>query len=288
MALKFLSTPLKIFTTRTALSEYLSIEREQGKSVGFVPTMGALHEGHLSLIRTAAEKSDLVVVSIFVNPTQFNDLNDLKKYPRPIESDLKKLKSVKCDVLFMPEVSEMYSGDEVWEPQLDGLDTILEGKQRTGHYKGVTQIVKKLLDVVNPNMVFFGQKDYQQFLIISKMVSNSGMNMEIVMCPTVREKDGLAMSSRNIHLSDEEHQVALTLSRVLKQAKTDFTTLPISEIKAKAIKTLTSTPGLTLEYFEICDGSSLQPVITKDSDSIIALMAARVGPTRLIDNIIIR
>ena len=283
-----MSTPLKIFTTRTALSEYLSVEREQGKSIGFVPTMGALHEGHLSLIRTAAEKSDLVVVSIFVNPTQFNDINDLKKYPRPIESDLEKLKSVKCDVLFMPEVSEMYSGDEIWEPQLDGLDTILEGKQRTGHYKGVTQIVKKLLDVVNPNLVFFGQKDYQQFLIISKMVSNSGMNMEIVMCPTVREKDGLAMSSRNIHLSDAEHQVALTLSRVLKQAKTDFTTLSIPEVKAKAIKTLKSTPGLTLEYFEICDGSTLQPVLTKDSDSIIVLMAARVGPTRLIDNIIIR
>ncbi|HEY0771884.1 MAG TPA: pantoate--beta-alanine ligase, partial [Sphingobacteriaceae bacterium] len=163
-----------------------------------------------------------------------------------------------------------------------------EGTQRTGHYKGVTQIVKKLLDVVNPNMVFFGQKDYQQFLIISKMVSNSRMNMEIVMCPTVREKDGLAMSSRNIHLSDEEHQVALTLSRVLKQAKTDFTTLSIPEVKAKAIKTLTSTPGLTLEYFEICDGSNLQPVITKGSGSIIALMAARVGTTRLIDNIIIR
>lgn len=288
MALHFFITLLKIFTTRKVLSDYLSSERQNGKTIGFVPTMGALHEGHLSLIKNAEERTDLIVVSIFVNPTQFNDLNDLRKYPRPLDADLEKLKTVKCDVLFMPEVDEMYSGNEHWEPDLEGLDTILEGKQRAGHYKGVTQIVKKLLDVIKPDVAFFGQKDYQQFLIISKMLSKSDSNIELIMCPTVREKDGLAMSSRNIHLSDKEHQTALTLSQVLKQAKIDFGILSLPELKAKAINTLMATPGLELDYFEICDGLTLQPVITKDAKSIIALTAARIGATRLIDNIILR
>jgi pantoate--beta-alanine ligase len=288
LALHFFIRLLKIFTTRKALSDYLSSERQNGKTIGFVPTMGALHEGHLSLIKNAEDRSNLIVVSIFVNPTQFNDLNDLKKYPRPLDADLDKLKTVKCDVLFMPEVNEMYSGNEYWEPDLEGLDTILEGKQRAGHYKGVTQIVKKLMDVIKPDLAFFGQKDYQQFLIISKMLSKSDSNVELVMCPTVREKDGLAMSSRNIHLSDKEHQTALTLSQVLKQAKIDFGILTLPKLKAKAINTLVATPGLELDYFEICDGLTLQPVITKDAKSIIALTAARIGSTRLIDNIILR
>lgn len=288
MALHFFSKLLKIFTTRREVSSYLSQQREGGKSIGFVPTMGALHQGHLSLINSASEKTDLVVVSIFVNPTQFNDIQDLEKYPRPVEADLERLRTVKCDVLFMPEVDEMYTQNEVWEPDLDGLDTVLEGKQRAGHYKGVTQIVKKLLDVIKPDVAFFGQKDYQQFLIISKMVSKSGLNVDLVMSPIIREEDGLAMSSRNVHLSDQEHQTALTLSRVLEQTKSNFSKTPIAELKTNAIKTLTTTPGLALDYFEICNGETLQPVSGKDEKSIVALVAARVGATRLIDNIILR
>lgn len=279
---------LKIFTTRKALSEYLSKERDNGRSIGFVPTMGALHNGHLSLIKNAAERTDLVVVSIFVNPTQFNDVKDLIKYPRPLDEDLAKLKTVKCDVLFIPEINEMYPENEYWEPDLEGLDLILEGKHRPGHYKGVTQIVKKLFDAIKPDVAFFGQKDYQQFLIVSKMVSKSGSDIELVMCPIIREKDGLAMSSRNVYLSDQEHHMALMLFRVLEQVKKDFEIKTVAELKNNAIRSLQATAGLSPEYFEICNSTSLEPVLNKKEKNIIALVAARIGSTRLIDNIILR
>lgn len=288
MALHFFLILLKIFTTRRDLSSYLSQQREQGRSIGFVPTMGALHQGHLSLVKAAAERTDLVVVSIFVNPTQFNDVTDLERYPRPIEADIEKLRTVKCDVLFTPEVKEMYPETETWEPELDGLDLLLEGKQRAGHYKGVTQIVSKLLDVVKPDVAFFGQKDYQQFLIVSKMVAKSGLGIELVMAPIVREDDGLAMSSRNVHLSSDEHRTALALSRVLKRTKDDFNDKSIDELKANAINTLNAAPGLALDYFEICNGETLQPVHDKREKSIVALVAAHVGAIRLIDNIILK
>ncbi|HXH99686.1 MAG TPA: pantoate--beta-alanine ligase [Sphingobacteriaceae bacterium] len=279
---------MKIFTAQKTLSEYLLKEKKNGRSIGFVPTMGALHNGHLSLINGATEKTDLVVVSIFVNPTQFNDAKDLVNYPRPLDADLAKLNTVKCDVLFMPEVSEMYSENEYWEPDLDGLDIILEGKQRPGHYKGVTQIVNKLFNVVKPDIAFFGQKDYQQFLVISKLISITGSDIELVMCPIIREKDGLAMSSRNVLLSEEERQIALILSGVLNQAKKDFDDTTIVNLKSNAITSLKSTKGLSLDYFEVCDAKSLQPVINKNKKDIIALVAASIGSTRLIDNIILR
>ena len=288
MALHFFFRILKIFTTRQELSAYVSEQKEKGSSVGFVPTMGALHRGHLSLIDAAGSQTDLVVVSIFVNPTQFNDKKDLERYPRPVNADLEKLKTVKCDILFMPGVTEMYSGDEQWNPDLDGLDTVLEGEKRAGHYKGVTQIVKKLLDVVKPDKAFFGQKDFQQFLIISKMVAKSGLGTELVMCPIIREDDGLAMSSRNVHLSAGEHQTALALWLVLQKTKREFENKTIAELRADALQILNSTPGLTTDYFEICDSRSLEPVATKDTPGIIALVAAQVGSTRLIDNIILR
>jgi pantoate--beta-alanine ligase len=279
---------LEIFTTRKAVSEYLSKEKTSGKTIGFVPTMGALHPGHLSLIREASKTCDCVVVSIFVNPTQFNDVKDLENYPRPLEADLEKLRSVKCDILFMPEVKEMYQENEAWAPELGGLDTVLEGKQRPGHYQGVTQIVKKLLDVVKPDVTFFGQKDYQQFLIISKMVSSLGLSTQLVMCPIIREQDGLAMSSRNIHLSPAEHQTALVLSQVLEKTKSNFGHESIGDLKNKAVTLLEATPGLKLEYFEICNGDTLQPAVLETEKSIIALVAALVGATRLIDNIILK
>ena len=280
---------MKLFTTARDLTRYLDQERAEGKKIGFVPTMGALHEGHLSLIALARERAEIVVASIFVNPTQFNDPADLEKYPRPKEQDIEKLTRAQCDVLFMPEVREMYSEpNEHWHLDLQGLDGILEGKSRAGHYQGVTQIVKKLFDLVDPDFAFFGQKDYQQFRVVEQMVNHFQLKTQLVMCPIIREADGLAMSSRNVHLSPQEHQNALALSRVLHQAQADFADKSLMEIREEAIRQLTSSPGIDLQYFEICDGATLLPVDTKDARSIVALVAARVGQTRLIDNIILK
>ncbi|HEY1024507.1 MAG TPA: pantoate--beta-alanine ligase [Sphingobacteriaceae bacterium] len=279
---------MKRFTTRTALSKYLQKERSAGKKIGFVATMGALHAGHLSLIDLAKEKAGVVVASIFVNPTQFNDPKDLERYPRPIEQDIAKLEQAGCDVLFNPPVEEMYAEGENWHIDLKGLDTVLEGNQRPGHYQGVTQIVKKLFDVVGPDFAFFGQKDYQQFLVIREMVKTFGLKTQLVMCPIVRENDGLAMSSRNIHLSDTDRQHALALSQVLRSAKTGFESKPAQAVKEQAIAELSNSPGIDLQYFEICDGETLKPVSEKNAKSIVALVAARIGNIRLIDNIILK
>ncbi len=251
--------------------------------------MGALHEGHVSLIRQAREKAGLVVASIFVNPTQFNDPADLEKYPRPREHDIAKLTEAGCDVLFMPEVGEMYADPkEHWHIDLNGLDAVLEGKQRAGHYQGVTQIVKKLFDLVNPDYAFFGQKDYQQFRVVEEMTRQFRLPTKLVMCPIIREQDGLAMSSRNIHLSPAEHQQALALSRVLEKTRLDFGTRPVAELRANAVSELSKSPGIELHYFEICDGKTLQAVDSADAENIVALVAAKVGSTRLIDNIILK
>ena len=253
-----------------------------------MPTMGALHAGHLSLINQAIRQNNVVVCSIFVNPTQFNDPKDLAKYPRPVETDTGKLRNAGCDVLFMPEVTEMYTKDEKWQINLNGLDTILEGKIRPGHYQGVTQIVKKLFDTVNPDRAYFGQKDYQQFLVIKEMVRQYHIPLKLVMCPIVREPDGLAMSSRNIHLSAEEHEQALVLSKALNLAKELFQFKTITEIKEEVSQFLKTGQRVITEYFEICDGQTLAPVSTKDHESLVALIAARVGQVRLIDNVILQ
>ncbi|HUH33892.1 MAG TPA: pantoate--beta-alanine ligase [Daejeonella sp.] len=278
---------MKIFTTRAALSGYLSEQKASGKSVGLVPTMGALHAGHLSLISEARRASDLVVCSIFVNPTQFNDPNDLAKYPRPVEADIEKLKAAGCDVLFMPEVSEMYIKGEQWHINLNGLDNILEGKIRPGHYQGVTQIVKKLFDTVMPDKAFFGQKDYQQVKVIAELVRQYAIPLQLIMCPIIREDDGLAMSSRNVHLSADEHQRSLVLSRALKLAADIFPKRTITEVKEEVSQFVHQTAGVDLEYFEICDQMTLQPVTAKDGKPLVALIAAKVGQIRLIDNVLL-
>ena len=280
---------MEIFTTGKELVDYLDAKRSSGKKVGFVPTMGALHDGHLSLIREAQERAEIVVASIFVNPTQFNDPKDLEKYPRPKERDIEKLEAAGCDILFMPEVSEMYSPDEEeWFIDLHGLDQVLEGSLRSGHYQGVTQIVKKLFDVVQPDFAFFGQKDYQQFLVVNELVKQFAMKTQLVMCPIVREHDGLAMSSRNVHLSQKEHKDALIISKVLFETKASFDIKEIDDLKRSAESKLRAQEGLELQYFEICDGKTLTPIHDKNSSSIVALVAAKVGQTRLIDNIILK
>ncbi len=277
---------MKIFTTRKSLGEYLEQIRRAGKTIGFVPTLGALHQGHLSLIEQAQQKSDEVVCSIFVNPTQFNDPKDLEKYPRPIASDIEKLESIGCDVLFNPEVSEMYAGNEQWHLEIGELEHLLEGKFRPGHYQGVTQVVYKLFDIVKPDVAFFGQKDYQQFMVIQRMVELMHLPVKLVMCPIVREADGLAMSSRNIHLSTEDRQHALVLSRTLNWLKENFDRNKIPQLQDECAARVSAEPGVQLEYFEIADGDNLHPA-NGQNKTIVALVAAKVGNTRLIDNEII-
>ncbi|MCQ6961528.1 pantoate--beta-alanine ligase [Mucilaginibacter aquariorum] len=276
---------MKTFTTRREIREYLSTQNPA--NVGFVPTMGALHNGHLSLIAQAKSANDIVVCSIFVNPTQFNDPKDLENYPRPIESDIAKLEQAGCDVLFNPAVSEIYDNNEQWHLDIGPLEHLLEGEFRPGHYQGVTQVVYKLLDIVKPNTLYMGQKDYQQFMVVSRMVELLSIPVKMVMCPIEREPDGLAMSSRNIHLSPADRQHALILSKTLNWAKANFDSNNIPNLQQQAMDLLKTEDGVQPEYFEIVDGETLLPA-DKNSKTIVALTAARVGKTRLIDNMLIK
>lgn len=275
---------MKIFTTKNEIAQYFT--SKQGKIVGFVPTMGALHQGHISLIKQAQQNSDEVVCSIFVNPTQFNDPKDLEKYPRPIAADITMLEQSGCDILFNPTVSEIYDDNEKWHLDIGDLEHLLEGKFRPGHYQGVTQVVSKLFNIVKPDLAFFGQKDYQQFLVVSKMVDLLHMPVQMIMCPIQREIDGLAMSSRNIHLTPYDREHALILSKTLNWVKTNFDAGNIPAIKQQAESMISNEPGIELEYFEIVDGKTLHTAVA-DTHNIVALVAARAGKTRLIDNMLI-
>ena len=277
---------MKIFTNRKSLAEYLDDLRNIGKSIGFVPTMGALHQGHISLLKEAQQNSDVTVCSVFVNPTQFNDPKDLEKYPRPIASDIEKLEQAGCDILFNPEVSEMYAANEQWHLDMGELENLLEGKFRPGHYQGVTQVVFKLFDIVKPDLAFFGQKDYQQVLVVQKMIDLLHLPVKLVMCPILRETDGLAMSSRNIHLSPDDRQHALILSKTLNWLKENFDISQIRSLTSECENMIKAEPGVQLEYFEIANGENLHHA-DENTRQIVALVAAKVGNTRLIDNMII-
>ena len=277
---------MKVFKLKKELQQYLAQLRAEAKTIGLVPTMGALHQGHLSLVAIAAGQTDVVISSIFVNPTQFNDPKDLERYPRPIEQDMQKLEQAGCDILFRPEVSEMYAGNEQWHLDIGELEYLLEGKFRPGHYQGVTQVVFKLFDVVSPDVAFFGQKDYQQFMVISKMVELLELPEKLVMCPILRDPDGLAMSSRNIHLSATERQQALVLSKALFWLKDNFKADDIAGVQEQAADIIKKQEGVDLEYLEIADGETLHPA-NQNTKTFVALVAARVGKTRLIDNVVL-
>ncbi|HEY9534646.1 MAG TPA: pantoate--beta-alanine ligase [Mucilaginibacter sp.] len=275
------------FAKKAALQQYLAGLKATGAVITFVPTMGALHQGHLSLIQQAKALGNVVVCSIFVNPTQFNDPKDLEIYPRPIQDDIKKLESVSCDVLFNPEVSEMYADNENWHLDIGELEGLLEGKSRPGHYQGVTQVVYKLFDIIRPDIALFGQKDYQQFLVISRMIERLNMPVKLVMSPIARDTDGLALSSRNIHLTTDDRQHALILSKTLNKVKRNFDPQKIDQLKQQAENDIAAEPGVIPGYFEIADGETLLPA-NKNTKRVVALVAATVGKTRLIDNVIIR
>lgn len=275
-----------IFTKISQINKFLTDIAQKGSSIGFVPTMGALHEGHLTLIRKANEENDVSVCSIFVNPTQFNNPEDLKKYPRLIEKDILLLEKSDCDVLFYPNADEMYGKEEgLLNVDLLGIDKRLEGEHRPGHFNGVATIVKKLFDAVVPHKAYFGQKDYQQVLVVKTMVKQLNVPVEIVAVPTVREESGLAMSSRNLRLTDEERENAAEIYRVLVWAKENLTKLEVGEIVKVGEERLAKIPGAEVEYFELADGETLAPLSEyKRGQKVVALTAVQVGAVRLIDN----
>ena len=277
---------MRVFTTTREIQQYLADLRNKGLSTGFVATMGALHQGHLSLIQQAKKDNDLVICSIFVNPTQFNDPADLEKYPRPIAHDTQMLEQAGCDILFNPKVSEMYADNEHWHLALGEIEHLLEGKFRPGHYQGVTQVVYKLFNILKPNTAYFGQKDYQQIMVITKMVELLNLPVKLIMCPILREEDGLAMSSRNIHLTAEDRLHSIILSKTLNWVRENFDSNNIAELQNKAAERINAEDGVSLEYFELADGDSLHPA-NQATKKVVALVAARVGKTRLIDNVLI-
>lgn len=281
---------MEVFTTKEALKAYLKPLQSAGKKIGIVPTMGALHNGHISLVDLAKAHADTIICSIFVNPTQFTDPKDLEKYPRPIEHDLAMLKDAGCDGVFMPDVKEMYpsGADEDWHIDLGEAEFLLEGEFRKGHYQGVTQIVKKLFDAVEPDIAMFGQKDFQQVLMIKTMVAHLKLPVSIVICPIIREDDGLAMSSRNIHLTAEDRKNALVLSKSLQYVIDNFNSFSLTELEEKAKSFYKNISGVELDYFTIANGNTLKPAKSKDENSLVTLVAAKVGATRLIDNMIIK
>jgi pantoate--beta-alanine ligase len=278
---------LEVINTTAALKMRLQPIISAQKKVALVPTMGALHKGHVSLIQLAKLQSDVVVCSIFVNPTQFTDPKDLEKYPRPLEHDIQMLQDAGCDVVFMPSVTEMYPKPENWHIDLGPAEFLLEGEFRRGHYQGVTQIVKKLFDAVQPKVAYFGQKDFQQVLMIETMVRHFNLAIQIVSCPIIREDDGLAMSSRNIHLSPVDRKNSLILSKALTYVAENFKKRTVPVLLEHARKLIEDTPGVELDYFTIANGSTLLPETDKSAPNIVALVAAKVGETRLIDNMLL-
>ena len=277
---------MKIIDTIKDLRLLLDESRAAGKSVGLVPTMGALHAGHASLVERAVKENDVVVVSVFVNPTQFNDKNDLKNYPRTLDADCALLERIGATVAFAPSVEEMYPEEDTRQFSFAPLDTVMEGACRPGHFNGVAQIVSKLFYAVEPDRAYFGEKDFQQLAIIREMVRQLGMELEIVGCPIVREEDGLAMSSRNTLLSEDERERALTISSTLF-ASADFAKInTLVATKAFVEDMINDTPGLELEYYQIVDGNTLQEIGEwKDSDYVVGCIALFCGNVRLIDNI---
>lgn len=260
--------------------------RAEGKTVGLVPTMGALHQGHASLVERAVKENDVVVVSVFVNPTQFNDKNDLKNYPRTLEADCALLEKIGADIAFAPSVEEMYPTEDTRQFSFAPIDTVMEGACRPGHFNGVAQIVSKLFYAVEPDKAYFGEKDFQQLAIIREMVRQLDLKLEIVGCPIVREADGLAMSSRNTLLTADERQRALTISRTLFASLDYAAGNSLAATKSFVEEKINSTPGLELEYYQIVDGNTLQEINEwSDSDYIVGCIALFCGKIRLIDNI---
>ncbi|MCT4697679.1 pantoate--beta-alanine ligase [Tenacibaculum haliotis] len=278
---------MKVYKTKSELKEFLSDIKNANKSIGFIPTMGALHQGHLSLVKESKKKNDITVVSIFVNPTQFDKKEDLVKYPKTFDNDVQLLESVVCDVLFFPSVKEIYSENIVSERfNFDGLEHQMEGEFRDGHFDGVGTIVKTLFEIVEPDVAYFGKKDFQQLQIIKKMVEKHALSVKIKGCDIYREKDGLAMSSRNTRLTKEHRELVPFIYKTLKKAKKKFITKNGSEVTEWVKKQFKKQPLLELEYFTIANEKTLKTIDKKESEQKYrAFIAVFAGEIRLIDNI---
>ena len=280
---------MKVINKTSDLQAIIKQFKNNGKSIGLVPTMGALHKGHLSLVKNSISNNDITVVSIFVNPTQFNNPNDLASYPRMVDKDLELLQTVGCDVVFAPEADDIYSKSETdsrFEFDFEGLDKVMEGKFRPGHFNGVVQIVSKLFDLVRPDRAYFGEKDFQQLAIIRLMTRRYNLPIEIVPCPIVREDSGLALSSRNSLLKDNEKQVASHIYAVLNESRQFVPQTEVEELKQCAIAAIEQKPELKVEYFDIVDGHTLKSIVKWDeSDYIVGCITVFCGNVRLIDNI---
>ena len=280
---------MQLITTKKALFEVVSNAKSAGKTIGFVPTMGALHNGHLTLVKRCVSENDLCFVSVFVNPTQFNDKNDLANYPRTLEADAELLASVGCEFVFAPNADEMYDAEEMQKPfefDFGGLDQVMEGRFRPGHFNGVVQVVSKLFQLVQPTRAYFGEKDFQQLAIIRRMVTVLNFPVEIVGCPIVREESGLALSSRNALLTPEQRQLAVHISQVLKESCLFALETPVHELHDALVAAVNAREGLEVEYFEIVDGKTLQPIEKwEETNDIVGCITVYCGKIRLIDNI---
>lgn len=277
---------MEVIHTIKNLQAELSALKAQGKEVGLVPTMGALHTGHASLVQQSVNENEVTVVSVFVNPTQFNDKNDLVKYPRTLDADCRLLETCGAAFVFAPSVDEMYPQPDTREFSYAPLDTVMEGAFRPGHFNGVCQIVSKLFDAVQPHRAYFGEKDFQQLAIIREMARQMKYDLEIVGCPIVREADGLALSSRNARLSAAERENALNISQTLFKSRTFATAHTVSETQKMVEDAIAAASGLRLEYFEIVDGNTLQKLGSWDETSYaVGCITVFCGDVRLIDNI---
>ena len=282
---------MQVLTTKQEIIRQVEACIRQNKTIGLVPTMGALHDGHAALVRRAVQENDVCVVSVFVNPTQFNNLEDLQKYPRTLEKDVELLTQLGVHFVFAPSADEMYSAEEMnaqFSFNFNGLDLVMEGKMRPGHFNGVVQVVSKLFELIHPTRAYFGEKDFQQLAIIHHMVERSSMkdnfgDLQIMDCPIVREASGLALSSRNQRLSEEEKTIALNISKTLFTSLEWAKTATVAEVEKRVIDTINAVDGLEVEYYEIVDRTTLQPTTT--FQNAIGCITVYCGPVRLIDNI---
>lgn len=281
-----------ICKTRDEISAAVAELRRQNKTLGFVPTMGALHNGHLSLVKKSMSENDCTAVSIFVNPTQFNNKHDLQTYPRTVDADVKLLEETGADIAFVPSVETMYPEglDNVTESYDFGfIGQVMEGAARPGHFNGVGIVVHRLFDLVKPDRAYFGMKDFQQIAIIREMVRQCNINIEIIPCPIVREDDGLALSSRNTRLNEEQRRQAVQISQTLFKAVDLVDEKSVDEVKEFVISTINSVPLLDVEYFEIVDGYSLQTISSwNEAEWVVGCITVNVGDVRLIDNITLK
>lgn len=279
---------MKVVTTKKELISFINDFRKKGKTIGLVPTMGALHEGHLSLVRECKKNTDITVVSIFVNPTQFNDPEDLKRYPRTPEQDISLLNTVDCDLVFLPTVEEIYPEKDIRKFNFGYLENIMEGARRPGHFNGVGQVVSRLFDIVTPDKAFFGMKDFQQIAIIKNMVQQLNYKIDIVSCPIIREASGLALSSRNMLLDEEHKKNAPHIYATLKKARNLVAQMSVDDLKKWIADQIDSNPYLKTEYVEIVDNTTLQIIQNwNEKNDRVVCVAVHAGKIRLIDNIVL-